>query len=89
MMDNKRTKVLAKAIDLINGERQADYGTPQENFACIAKMWSAYLGHDIGPRDTANMMALLKLARLRNGHHDDSSVDAAGYCALAAELTDW
>lgn len=85
---NKRTEILEEASILINGDRQRDYGTPQENFDCIAQMWSAYLGYDIGARDVANMMALLKVARLRQGQHDDSSVDGAGYLALAAELSD-
>jgi hypothetical protein len=33
------------------------------------------------------MMALLKIARLRNGHHRDSFVDGCGYLALGAELS--
>jgi hypothetical protein len=32
-------------------------------------------------------MAWLKMARLVNGPHRDSYVDAAGYLALAAELS--
>jgi hypothetical protein len=34
------------------------------------------------------MMALLKIARLRNGRHYDSSLDGAGYMALGAEMSD-
>jgi hypothetical protein len=34
------------------------------------------------------MMTLLKVARLRNGPHHDSSVDACGYMALGGELGD-
>lgn len=85
-MDNERTKVLAEAIDLINGEREAHYGTPQENFRCIADLWSAYLGYPVSPADVCNLMALLKVGRLRNGKHRDSSVDAAGYLALGFEV---
>ena len=85
-MDNERTKVLAEAIDLINGEREQHYGTPQENFRCIADLWSAYLGHPVSSADVCHMMALLKIARLRNGIHRDSSVDAAGYLALGFEV---
>ena len=33
-------------------------------------------------------MAWLKIARLVNGPHDDSYVDAAAYMALAAELSE-
>jgi hypothetical protein len=83
---NTRTAVLREAEGLINGERQAHYGPPRENFAAIADMWRAYLGRPISPADVCNMMALLKIARLRNGAHRDSSVDGAGYLALGAEL---
>lgn len=86
MMDNERTRVLAESIDLVNGEREAHYGTPQDNFACIAEMWSAYLGHAVSSADVCNMMALLKIARLRNGSHRDSSVDGAAYLALGHEV---
>ena len=75
---NARSGVLSEADTLINGERQKHYGTPQENFAAIAQMWSAYLGISVSPADVCNLMACLKIARLRNGAHRDSSVtDAA------------
>jgi len=84
----KRTEILTEADNLINGDRQKDYGTPQENFGAIAAMWSAYLGHDVSPTDVCHLMVLLKIARLRNGPHVDSSVDACGYTALGGELGD-
>lgn len=83
---NIRTSVLREAEKLINGDRQAHYGPPEENFAAIAAMWSAYLGHPVTAADVCNLMALLKIARLRNGGHRDSSVDGAGYLALGAEM---
>ena len=82
----KRSDVLYTADSLINGDRQNDYGEANESFEAIARMWGAYLGTHIEGRDVCNLMALLKLARLRNGPHDDSSVDACGYLALGAEL---
>jgi hypothetical protein len=85
---NTRTQILRQAETLINGERQAHYGPPQENFATIAAMWMAYIGHPITSADVCNMMALLKIARLRNGAHYDSSVDGAGYLALGAEMAE-
>lgn len=78
--------VLAEAIDLINGEREQHYGTPQDNFKAIAGLWSAYLDYPISPADACHLMVLLKVARLRNGKHRDSSVDAAAYCALGFEV---
>ena len=83
---NTRTQILEKAESLINGDRQQDYGEARESFDAIAEMWSAYLGAAVFGRDVCNMMALLKIARLRNGPHEDSSVDGAGYLALGGEL---
>ena len=84
-MVNVRTQVLEDASSLINGQRASDYGEPSESFNAIAEMWSAYTGHSIAASDVCHMMALLKIARLRNGAHRDSSNDACGYLALGAE----
>ena len=84
---NERSRILTEADALVNGDRQADYGTPQENFARIAKIWSVILGHPVRPDQVALCMAGLKLARLANGPHRDSFVDGCGYLALAAELS--
>jgi len=84
---NTRSEILAEAEALINGDREKDYGTPQESFGCIAKMWTAYLGNPVTASDVCNMMVLLKVARLRTGPHRDSNVDGAGYMALGAEMS--
>ena len=89
MNDNgsTRSEVLDTAKQLITGDRARQYGSAEDNFGCIASMWTASTGARINASDAANMMALLKIARLRNGSHEDSSVDGCGYLALAHELT--
>ena len=82
-----RSVVLDTAKQLINGDRARQYGSAQDNFGCIASMWTAYTGTRINASDVANMMALLKIARLRNGSHEDSSIDGCGYLALGHELS--
>lgn len=83
---NKRSEILRQAESLINGDREAHYGTPQENFARIAAGWSVILQEDVTPDQVALCMAWLKIARLVNGPHDDSYIDGAAYMALAGEL---
>lgn len=84
---NKRTQTLEAAAALINGDREKDYGTPQENFQRIATCWEMYIGVTIAPHDVALMMAMLKIARLAHDpSKEDSYIDAAGYMALANEL---
>ena len=85
---NKRTEVLDFAIALINGDRERDYGTPAENFKRIADGWAVILQADVSAEQVALCMAWLKIARLVNGPHEDSYVDAAAYMALAAELSE-
>ena len=86
--ENKRSQVLAEAMDLVNGDRQADYGPPAENFKRIADGWSIILQTDVTPEMVALCMAWLKIARLINGPHADSYTDASAYMALAAELSE-
>lgn len=78
--------VLHKAAALINGDRKDDYGDAKESFGRIAKLWSAYLGHDVSSYDVALMMALLKISRASHKYTEDSIVDLIGYAALAAEV---
>lgn len=86
---NTRSAVLQDAAALVNGDRQADYGSPRQNFGRIARLWSAYLGTEITAPQVTHMMALVKLARLRHSPgHRDSSVDLCGYAALGAELAE-
>lgn len=81
-----RSAVLREADGLINGDRQKQYGTPQENHARIAKGWEVILKTSVTPDQVALCMAWLKIARLAEGPHRDSYVDGAAYMALAAEL---
>ena len=82
-----RAEVLEAAKRCVCGERQDQYGKPENNFAVIGKLWSAYIGHDISAEDVAMMMALLKIARIKTGvGTEDSFVDLAGYAACGAEI---
>jgi hypothetical protein len=78
---------LAKAISLIDGDRDKQHGDRHENFGMIAALWSIYLGKEVKPHQVAWCMVLMKTARESNGTHSiDNAIDAAGYAALAGEL---
>jgi hypothetical protein len=83
-----RTEVLEAARHCVCGERQQDYGSPENNFANIAALWEAYAGRSYTPVEVAVMLALLKVARIKSGRKADNFVDLAGYAALAGELAD-
>lgn len=83
----KRQEVLETAAKIVCGERQENYGKPENNFRLIAELWRAYLHIELTPTDVAMMMALLKIARIKTGTAtDDSFVDLAGYAACGAEI---
>ena len=91
-----RGQVLESAYRCVTGERPEDYGTPENHFEVIARLWTVYLRQacptsdgklTVAGRDVALMMALLKIARIRTGTAtDDSYVDLAGYAACGSEI---
>lgn len=90
-----RADILHAAEKCVCGQRETDYGTPEDNFKAIAELWSVYLdrisvgkhGNTIvDEKDVAVMMALLKIARIAaGGGKADSWIDLAGYAACGAE----
>ena len=49
-------------------------------------MWTTYKGVEFTPHDVPVMLALLKVARIKqNPEHVDNYVDMCGYGALAGE----
>ena len=86
-----REDILTKAISCVSGDRESDYGSPEQNFKTIALLWSVYLqrlgrGY-LEDKDVAAMLALLKIARIASGHaKSDNWVDLAGYAACGGEI---
>lgn len=84
-----RSQILSEANDLINGDREDDYGAPSDNFARIASIWNVlFPGSNFTPEKVALAMIGLKLARSPEGYKRDTAVDLAGYAALYAELSE-
>lgn len=89
----KRKEVLEKAAECVCGQREQDYGSPEDNFQIIADLWNAYLSDAflgnsiINSKDVAMMMTLLKIARAKADiPTTDTFVDIAGYAACAEEI---
>lgn len=82
-----RNDILKTAELIVNGEREGQYGAPEDSFSNIARLWGIYLGRDLKPSDVANLMVLMKVARNMNGvYKADNWVDMVGYSALGGEL---
>ena len=80
--------VLQEAERLVNGDRQASYGSASESFKRIAKLWTAYRGVEFTPKDVASMMILMKVSRSVTSNKRDNWVDMAGYAELGSKLDD-
>lgn len=90
-----REELLFAAKKCVCGDRENEYGSPEDNFKTIAAFWGAYIKQllppkmtiDLNPEDVAAMMALLKIARISSGQcKADNWIDLAGYAACGAEL---
>lgn len=97
-----KQSIAEEALHIVTGARRSAYGTPEQNFARIARLWNAHLvnrfadgfGGDTAiavPRleagDVAAMMRLMKEARLaETPDHRDSYVDLVGYSLCGAEV---
>ena len=75
--------ILEEALRITSGDRQAQYGPPDQDFARTAAMWSALFGDKLSSpfeaRDVAMAMICLKLSRETHQRKRDNSVDGAGY----------
>lgn len=94
-----RQSILEEARSCVCGDRDQQYGSPENSFKAIASMWNSYLyarglmeNHTgkwkgIKPEDVAAMMVLFKMARVATGQNKaDNWIDAAGYAACGGEI---
>lgn len=93
---DKRKLVIDQASKIVEGARQLNYGSPEDNFRRIAALWESYLLFrkeeqlfTITPVDVSIMMMLMKIARLMNTpDHWDSIKDIIGYASCLASFVD-
>lgn len=94
-----RRETLQMAENCVCGNRESDYGKPEDNFKVIADLWTVYINGirniktseeyiAFSPEDVAIMMTLMKIGRITTGvSKPDNYVDACGYLACACEIT--
>ena len=83
-----RVEALREAARIIAGERDLQYGGPEENFERIARIWSVILGINVTQEDVGMLMVGLKIARYanRSGVQPDTWIDIAGYAGCGYEV---
>ncbi len=85
--------ILLQAEKITNGQRQKDYGTALDNHIRIGRFWTAFvrnLGVDFEfePEHVAEMMILMKIARIQHDITEDGLIDIAGYSNVIHKMKD-
>ena len=79
----------AEAEKLVLGDRNADYGNPEDAYSGLAKAWSGAIlhhlkpGHELSAVEATIMMVILKCCRHVRKPKDDNLVDSHGYLLCA------
>jgi len=87
-------KLFNEASKKINGERQTQYGSPENSFSFIAVRWNQYIRGrfnieiELKDVDIAFMMADFKMARECYQGKRDNTIDAVGYLGIHDDMRD-
>lgn len=83
-----RVEALREAARIIAGDRDTQYGGPEENFSRIAAVWTMLFGYQFTTEDVAMAMVGLKMARYasKSGFQADTWIDIAGYAGCGYEV---
>tara|TARA_Y100000992_G_C21095735_1_gene410151 strand:+ start:221 stop:499 length:279 start_codon:yes stop_codon:yes gene_type:complete len=88
-----KNSILIEAARLVDGDRQQDYGHPQDDFKRIATIWSTLLENklnvDLTASEVGAMMIALKLSRTAFKNKRDNWIDIAGYAHCADLCTNY
>ncbi|MDF1578400.1 MAG: DUF6378 domain-containing protein [Desulfobulbales bacterium] len=90
-------RLFLSALQVINGDRQDQYGAPEDNFANIAVRWTQYLkgrgimmpaAPNLNAKDVVMMMVDFKVARQCGSPKRDNLIDLTGYAGILDDLED-
>lgn len=79
LVELNKESILLEAERLTDGDRQNQYGPPEQDFARTAAMWNSLFGWNATARDVAMAMICLKLSRQTHMSKRDNWTDIAGY----------
>ena len=89
--------ILEEAMEIVDGDRQDDYGHPIDNHGTTSEMFASYLRRKYGTAapsaldayDTCIFNILQKVSRLANKVTRDGLTDLAGYARNMEMIMDW
>jgi hypothetical protein len=74
--------ILEEAQDILEGDRESDYGDPVANFNRISDIASSILNETITPEQCVVVMMAVKLSREQYRHKRDNLVDLVAYTEI-------
>jgi hypothetical protein len=74
--------ILEEAQDILEGDRESDYGDPVANFNRISRIASSILNETITPEQCVVVMMAVKLSREQYKHKRDNLVDLVAYTEI-------
>jgi hypothetical protein len=77
-----------EALNLVYGDRQADYGHPYDDYSRTVGAFNALTGHELSVLEGGLFMVLVKLSRQMNRPKADNMVDAHGYLLVMDRIQD-
>lgn len=80
--------ILQEAEQLTTGDRQADYGPPEIDYARVAQTFNAAFQQDLTTEQAIGFMLCVKLCREGWKHKRDNLVDLCGYAACLQRVHD-
>jgi uncharacterized protein (DUF1015 family) len=86
---NKKEEVksiLTEAESIVNGDRNVQYGNPNEAFKEYSNILEATFGIKLTPAEICKVQIAIKLGRLKYKHKRDSIVDLCGYAEILNRL---
>lgn len=87
--DTINKSILAEAEEIVNGNRQSDYGDAANNFHRIANIVnSMYPQLNINAQQCCAVLMAVKLIREGFRHKRDNLVDLCGYTHIMNEIND-
>lgn len=82
LADGDSDSILEEAQEILEGERDSDYGDPVANFNRISGIASSILNEDITPEQCVVVMMAVKLSREQYKHKRDNLVDLVAYTEI-------
>lgn len=87
-MDKKAEvkSILTEAESIVNGDRDVQYGDPNEAFKEYSNILETTFGIKLTPAEICKVQIAIKLGRLKYKHKRDSVVDLCGYAEILNRL---